>query len=788
MIHGFDRHTLDVLEYFKILSILKGLCLTPYGIDLIDRTGPSVDPESICVRLDEVTQMKDIVQFGDAFPLARLEDVTKLIVQSRTQGMRLDPKDILKIRELIDISAELHDYARSERQNFPRITEYLTELHPFPEIKSEIVKTIDFNGEILDGASQKLKQLRRDIGETRRNLIHRLEHILQEKAKSPGWQDDTVMQRDGRYVIPVIAGQFHHNSGIIHDRSQSGATLFVEPNEVVESNNRLVHLMQDERLEIDRILKHITTLIGEGSYRLLANCELIGILDYIHAAAAFSIKTDGRQPRLITGGKLHLMRARHPLLWYYAGNKKEIVANDFFLDDSRQALIITGPNTGGKTVALKTVGLLVLLAQSGLHIPAGVDSEIGIFKSVFADIGDEQSIELSLSTFSSHIRQIIYAVSHAGSESLVLLDEIGAGTDPKEGAALAEAIILKLIGRGAKLIVTTHYSQLKTLPMIQPEIENASYEFDRASLRPTFRLQVGIPGGSYAVEIARRLGLPEDIAGRAAQLLGKGERSLTTLIESLEKELSILRHDKTALEQKLTSASRLEEQYNTRINNLEVEIDEIKKRHLGELESTLYESRTEIERLVKQIRESKASSESVKQTHKFLKDRAAKIDHLKHKYIPRKSRPDQLEPGDMVLIDSLRREGEFVGLAGDDRAKVRIGNIMSTVPVTELKKITDYKKDSGATGGSVGARDLSAPGPEIHLMGMTVEEAKETLDKFLDSAVLTGLTQIYVVHGKGTGALRKNLGAFLKQHPAVKEFRLGDWNEGGAGVTIVKLK
>ncbi|UCD95168.1 MAG: endonuclease MutS2 [Candidatus Zixiibacteriota bacterium] len=785
---GFDTHTLDVLEYPKIVSILKGLCLTRYGMELLGRVAPSTDIDSIRTRLDEISEMKDIVLYGDAFPISRLEDTTDLVKKSRTEGMRLEPKTILRIRELIEVSGVLHGYAKSGRVNFPSVAEYLAMLHPFPEILKEIDKAIDKTGEILDSASAALKRLRADIYDLKNSIAARLQRILSRRQKSPGWQDDTITIRDNRYVIPVIAGQFRSDSGIIHDRSQSGSTLYVEPNEIVEANNRLGLLVQEERLEIDRILRRITSMIGEASSRLLSNCEIVGVLDFLHAAANFSIKTDCTRPVVSPHSKIDLIKARHPLLQYHTQDKETIVPNDFRLDQSRQVLIITGPNTGGKTVALKTAGLLVLLAQSGLHIPADANSEIGIFGNVFADIGDEQSIELSLSTFSSHIRQIIYAVTHAGPDSLVLLDEIGAGTDPKEGAALAEAIILRMIDLKAKLIATTHYTQLKTLPTMHPEAENASFEFDRESLRPTFRLYTGIPGGSYAVEIAQRLGMPEEITGPASQLLGKGERSLTNLISDLEKELSALRDDKISLEEKLRSAGDLEAHYNRQIDKLENEVDEIKKEHLEELETTLNESRAEIEKLVKSIKESKASKETVKRAHHFLAEKRQQLDKLKARHMPKTTPVGRLEKGDTVLILSLRKEGEFVEYTGEDRARVRIGNMMSTVNTGDLKKIVEDEDHIKRMRGRVNVREVTAPGPELHLRGMTVEEAKEALDKFLDSAILHGLTQIYVIHGKGTGTLRKQLSQFLKAHSAVASFRLGDWNEGGAGVTVVQLK
>jgi DNA mismatch repair protein MutS2 len=753
---------------------------------MVNQIRPLVDIQAINVQLDEISQMRDIVKFGEAFPLYRLEDVTPLINQSRAEGVFLEPMELLFIKELIEVSADLNGYARAERERFPLISEYLSKIHPFPEIRKEIVKAIDHNGEILDSASSDLKQIRMDINESRRKIINRLEKILSEKHKIPGWQDDTITMRDGRYVIPVLSGQFKSDSGIIHDRSQSGATLFIEPNDAIELNNKLGLRLQDERLEIDRILRHITSMIRDAADRLLMNCSIIGHLDGIHAAATFAIKIEAQKPIMKGESQLQLLTARHPLLLYFSNDKKGIVPNDISLGNGRLAIIVTGPNTGGKTVLLKTVGLLVLMAQSGLHIPASEKSEIGIFRDIFADIGDEQSIELSLSTFSSHVRQIIHAIRHAGQDVLILLDEIGAGTDPKEGAALAEGILAKMIKLGAKVIATTHYSQLKTLPMLYPEMENASFEFDRSSLQPTYRLLTGIPGASYAVEIARQLGMPQDIADTATQLLGKGERSLTNLIESLEKELATLRKDKNTLEDRLKNASNLEQYYHKQIENLKQEIEEAKKSSLQELESVLREARIETERLVKEIRESQASKETVKATHKFLKIGKDKLEHLKSKHTSQERRSEKLQPGDLVTIESLKKEGELVEILGD-KAKVRIGNLITSVNVNELKKIIDYS-NTPVINSTVNLRDLTAPGPEIHLRGMTVEEAKEALDRFIDSAIVSGMHQIYVVHGKGTGTLRKALSEFLKQHSAVDSFRLGNWNEGGAGVTIVVLK
>jgi DNA mismatch repair protein MutS2 len=784
---GFDEHTLEVLEFPKVISIIKGLCLTPYGVGKASLFAPMTDSSAIVNRMREIDQMKDIINFGEAFPLYRLEDISELIGKSRAEGIFLEPMELLLIKELVEVSIALNGYARSEWSKFPLIAESLAKIHSFPEIRKEIARAIDHNGAILDSASPELKQIRIDINSLRGKIINRLERLLADRHRTPGWQDDMVTMRDGRYVIPVVAGQFRHDSGIIHDRSQSGATLYVEPNETIELNNQLNLRLQDERFEIDRILRHITSLIRVAADRLIENCDIIGHLDSIHAAANFAIKTESQMPIIKGESRFNLRAARHPLMLYHAKQKENIIPNNISLGDGNLAIIVTGPNTGGKTALLKTVGLLVSMAHSGLHIPADAKSEIGLFKNIFADIGDEQSIELSLSTFSSHIRQIIYAIQKAGPDTLVLFDEIGAGTDPKEGAALAEGIILKLLRLKARLIVTTHYSQLKTLPMTNPEIENASFEFDRASLQPTFRLLSGIPGASYAVEIARRLGMPADIADVASQLLGKGERSLTGLIESLEKELNMLRKDKSALEERLKSAAQLEAYYNVQISNLKEEIESSKKEHLKELESLLRDTRLETERLVKEIRETQASKDSIRTMHKFLKEKRDRFDHLKAKYTPKSPSREQLQPGDPVAIESLKKEGELIEMVGGNKAKVRVGNIITLVDLDDVKKIVDYKK-APAVDSSINMRDLTAPGPEIHLRGMTVEEARAALDKFIDSAVVSGMSQIYVVHGKGTGTLRKTLSEYLKTHKAVESFRLGNWNEGGAGVTVVTLK
>jgi len=457
------------------------------------------------------------------------------------------------------------------------------------------------------------------------------------------------------------------------------------------------------------------------------------------------------------------------------------------LGESRQALLITGPNTGGKTILLKNVGLAVLMAQSGLHISADSESTVGIFKNVFADIGDEQSIELSLSTFSSHVKNIISGLRGTSDNALLLFDEIGAGTDPKEGAALAESIINYAIDRGARLIATTHYSQLKTLALDHAEIENASLEFDRESLAPTYRLHIGIPGSSYAVEIASRLGMPESICANAAKLVGSGERSLSSLVATLQAELSRLREDRKNLTEKLTKTEELRQHYTEQSERLKAKTEERRKEALDETEVLLRESRAEVERLVSEIRNNQASKKTVRKFHQMVEDGQNKAKHLKAKDRKKTDTGGVPTVGDRVEILSLERRGDVEALIGTDRAKVRVGNVLTTVELRNLRKI-DSDQPKPKTQSVTGQQSDAAESREINLLGMTVDEASAALDRFLDQSVITGLKQVYVIHGKGTGRLRKGLSTYLKTHPHVDSIRLGDFNEGGAGVTVVKLR
>jgi DNA mismatch repair protein MutS2 len=783
-------HTIEILEFPKIISLIKERCLTDYGPQEVDRFVPMYNLQAIETRLDEVAQLKDIFNFGRAFPLGRLEDCRDILAKSQVGGIHLDPEEILQVLELIDMSIALHDYDPENRTNFPAVVPYLKSIRAFPELKKEIHRIIDSDGLVKDSASTQLRRIRSNLFDSKRRIVDQLEKILSAQQKQSGWQDDVVTQRNGRYVIPVVSGQYRADQGILHDRSQSGATFYVEPRETVETNNRINLLMQEEHAEIVRILTALTGEIGQRADALLENGVIVGQLDARYAAGKLSSETKAFRPKVKDTPEFDILEARHPLLIRKLGSLEKVVPLSVGLNRHRQAILITGPNTGGKTVALKTLGLTQVMVQSGLPVPVSEASTYGIFRQIFADIGDEQSIELSLSTFSSHIRNISEAVLNVSEDSLALLDEIGAGTDPKEGAALAEAIILDMVKKGTRLIASTHYSQLKTLALDHPEIENASLEFNRETLAPTYRLQIGLPGSSYAVEIAGRLGIPQSICEHAARLVGSGERSLGELIASLEKELGQIRDDRNTLAERLAKTEELERFYKSQSEKLEREIEQRKEDALAETDGLLNSTRAELERLVAEIRRSQAGTEEVKAAHRFIRtstDRSQQVRKKTTKVAEKKIRLDRFSVNDHVRIITLDKEGDITELMGDDRARVLVGSVSTVVKIRNLEKLD-------ARGTAASHRPVAKTPPagevarEIHLRGMMVEEAIEALDRFIDQAVMAGVPQVYVIHGKGTGALRRGLTEYLKNHKEVDSLTLGNWNEGGAGVTVVKLK
>jgi DNA mismatch repair protein MutS2 len=785
-----DEHTLKVLEFDKIRELVSKHCFSEMGKELAVSLFPTKDLQIAEREIKQTSELKEILLFQERFPLSTMQEVRPSLVKVRIQGVYLEPQELLGLAGMMTISGSLIGFFRNKKDKYPLISSLISELRSFDEILAAINSAVEPTGDIKDSASGRLSDVRHQQKTLRNRILDKLENMIgARKVKGPR-QDDIITIRDGRYVIPMDESEFFQSRGIVHDRSRSGATLFVEPLVVVRWNNQLRELALEEKAEIEKILLAISGLIRDQIDDLDVTARVLQELDFIHAKAQVSFDYDGSPPILNQQGRIRLIGARHPLLQTSQGRGKPVPLS-LTLGQEYTTLIITGPNAGGKTVALKTVGLLTLMALAGLHIPAQPDSEIAAFSRVYADIGDEQSIEMSLSTFSSHMLHIKEAVVNADSQSLILLDELGGGTDPKEGVALGEAIIDDLIKKQARSVITTHQGALKMLVQDYPQIRNACMEFDKDTLTPTYRFNVGYPGSSYAIQIAQRLGMPESIVGKAREVLGSEERDLGVLLEDLERNLQKVRENRRAIEEQKKVTQELMNLYQDRMKKLEERERDLKTKALQESKLMVESTRAELERLVAQIRKTQAQKEVVKEAHKVVEEKRASLTEELKKFESQVTKKlGIIKKGDLVWIEPLAIRGEVLYKDEESKKfKVLVGSITYDVEEEKLTRIEDREKVEPAEE-YVSASSYTLPqvSPEIDLRGLMAEEAFDIVDKYLDNAFLAGLTTVTVIHGKGTGALRKKIGEFLSHHHRVESIRLGEWNEGGAGVTIVKLK
>lgn len=786
-----NEHTLKVLEFDKVREMLSRMCLSEMGKELASSIFPTKDKEIAEKELRETTELKEILLYEEPFPLTSMKDIRLSLKRAEAEGTALEPAELLNIAEILNISRSLIKFFRNKKEKYVHISTLVSELRSYDEILAAIHSAVDSTGEIKDSASGRLSDIRHQEKTLRNRILDKLESMLgARKTKGPR-QDDIITMRDGRYVIPVEESEFFQSRGIIHDRSRSGATYYVEPLGVVGMNNQLRELALEEEAEILRILREITNLIRSEVADLDVTVRVLQEIDFIHAKAQLSFKYEGSSPLLNEQGYVNLIEARHPLLSLSKEKTpKEVIPLSLALGKEYSTLIITGPNAGGKTVALKTTGLLTLMALSGLHIPAKPFSEISVFKKVYADIGDEQSIEMSLSTFSSHMLHIKEAVDNADSETLILFDELGGGTDPKEGVALSEAIIGQLIRNESKVIITTHHGALKLLAQEYPQVRNASMEFDKETLAPTYRFAIGYPGSSFAIHIAQKLGMPPEIIQKAHEILGSDERDLGKLLENLETDLKKVRENRQSLDEQKKITDELMRLYQDRMKKLEAREKELQTSALRESKLMVEATRAELERLVAQIRKTQAQKEVVKEAHKVLEDKRSSLTQELEKFEDKVSKKlGIIQPGDSVWIEALGIKGEVISKDGlSKKFKVLVGNVTYDVEEEKLTRIEDTEKVD--TGSEYSGTSYSIPqvSPEIDLRGLMAEEAFNIVDKYLDDAYLAGLTTVSLIHGKGTGALRKKIGEFLTHHHRVENIRLGEWDEGGSGVTVVKLK
>ena len=781
---------MKALEFDRVKECILERAVSSLGREALESLVPSDDPNEVQSRLRQVLEAVDLIAFGDPISVPEVPDIRRSLQTSRTPGSVLGITTLLEVGSIIESSGRLFTFFSDRRDQYPLIFDLLSRLHPHPDILRALQTALDPATEsVKDSASPQLKSLRRDIDKLRSDIRDRVESILS-KLPDQVPQERLVTIRSGRFVIPIKDGQKGRVDGIVHDQSASGATLFVEPLATVESNNQLRQLELAERREVERILRELTGTIAEVAPELAENVEVLGRFDAVYAKASFSRDLGATEPVFNDQGTILLRGARHPLLLYRLREEsltEELVPLELTLGDEEfWTLILTGPNAGGKTVSLKTVGLLALLAQSGLPIPAEPQSELPIFSSIFADIGDSQSIENDLSSFSSHVRHLAEICEKADTRSLVLLDEIGSSTEPDQGSALSMALLLNLTRRGCRTIATTHHAALKALAHDSDGMANGSMAFDAGTLRPTFHLRLRIPGSSYAFEIARRLGLPDEIVDEALRIAGSDIGRVESLIAGLDDAYQRYNERLEQMEADREKLETLREDYETRMGELERERRAFKQTAQEEAERILNEANALIEKTVWVLRQQQADKASIRSAHSGIqKAKAALRKDLEEE--GSSGTFHALSTGDRVWIPRLEREGRVLSNSDDkERIRVEVGNLKMELSPRELEpagKIAESKGHSGPDRLHLeGGVSL-----EVDLRGMTFDEATEIVDKYLDDLQLARVPRATIIHGKGTGVLRKKVGEFLKRHALVKSQRLGAANEGGNGVTIVEL-
>ncbi|HEX4835523.1 MAG TPA: endonuclease MutS2 [bacterium] len=782
--------TLRVLGFPAICERLAGLCASPLGREKALALLPSPTLSEVDRRQRETSEARHLAETAGGLPVRGARDIRESVHRAGIGGV-LGAREVLEIRTTLATVRTLKGFIAGRRAEAPVLAELAEALGVFPTLEAAIGRAISDDGAILDDASPDLSRIRRErrVGESR--LRSRLEEVIRAPAMQRMLQEALITIRDDRFVVPVRAEFRDQFPGVAHDHSASGVTVFMEPLAIVPLGNRLRELAEAEQQEIARILAALSQAVGAAADDIAHTLTILADLDVAAAKASLSLQVRGTSPGLNAVGRVALRAARHPLL------SGAVVPVDISLGERFRTLIITGPNTGGKTVTLRTLGLLTLMAEAGLHIPAAAESEVAVFPQVYADIGDEQSIEQNLSTFSSHLTAIV-EILHALADdppgeagALVLLDEVGAGTDPTEGTALARALIETFHALGACTAVTTHYNELKALAFTHLGVENASVEFDEETLRPTYRLLIGTPGRSNALAIAARLGLDAEIVDRAREYLARHAADLTHVLQKVEEERAALARDRETLARAQEDVSRTQTRLAQEAERLAAERRRIADRAQAELGAVLRRGRQDLDALMAALR-AHPTPEAASRVGAHLRDlgRVAEAYTQEVQTPPSGAPPENLRAGEDVLVVSLGQRG-VVEVEPDNRgeAEVQVGVLKVRVPLSDLRRVqTPGEREVRAS--PVSSPDLAkalSVSATLDLRGMTADDAVLELDKYLDEAVLAGLARVTVIHGKGTGALRRAVHEHLAHHPEVAGFRLGGDGEGGSGATIVEL-
>jgi DNA mismatch repair protein MutS2 len=790
-----DFGALQLLEFDKILEQIAGVALCPIGVEQIRALQPSNEADQIQRRLDELTEMRAVLDFDESFPLSSLPDLRPALQHLRIANRSLEIHQFIELAQFLAGARRVRGYLAARREKYPLLAEIAQPLTPLQDVETAIENVINFtDGSVKDSASPVLARLRKDIRRATVEARERLQSIVKKLAARDMLQEEVITFRDGRLVLMLKDEYRQRVPGLVHDESASGRTLFVEPMESVEMNNRIRQLQSAEREEIERILLELSNRLRLHLPKVQENLTRLVQLDVIHAKAHFSRQLDGAAPQLQKDGRLKLAGARHPLLLLSSKKARaQVIALDLELGGEAVTLILTGPNAGGKTVTLKTVGLLSLMALCGLHIPAQPNSQIPIFRRIFVDIGDRQSIEEDLSTFTSRLARLVEILRQTREGDLVLIDEIGSGTDPEAGAALAIAVLQELTRRRCTTIVTTHHGALKSFAHETSGVANGSMAFDRDTLRPTYQFRPGVPGASYAFEIAERLGLQKDVVEAASQLVGKEKGNIENLLAELEAKLAEQRQSAEKLKLEETRFTALAKLYEERVTALKAQERELKQKALAESEAVLQRANAAVEKAIREIREQAASREAIQSAKKELQTVQQEIAQEKRQLpaaAPAAEEPlQEARPG--MRVRWLKQNAVATVLEPPDssrRVLVEVGTLRARVPLAELRLYEAAAQTRLEPLPKISNSDTPATLPEIDLRGLRVDEALTAVDKFLDGALLAGWNEVRLIHGKGTGALRQSISNFLKKHPQTQRFHEAAMGEGDYGVTVVELK
>ena len=788
-----EQEALKTLEYGKIINKLQEHAGSILGKELAASLLPSSDFDEVQERMQQTAEAVR-VRTMTAPPLGGIRDIRKFLQKVSLGG-------VLDLMEFVDIMSTMYAmrnvkkfFKELEMDDVVTLREWARHIELLGQLERNLENTVDEHGMLRDDASVELQRIRREIKSSQSRIKDRLSSVMHASEYQKYFQDAIVTMRGDRYVVPIKQEYRQHFPGIVHDQSASGSTLFIEPMAIVELNNDVKQLVLAEHHEIERILRSLSLQIHKNQDILLANCNLLAEIDFAFAKAGLAQEMNAVLPVLNHEGRTILHGARHPLI---AADK--VVPIDIVLGDSCHMLLITGPNTGGKTVSMKTLGLHVLMAQSGCFIPAAADSEIAVYQNIYADIGDEQSIEQSLSTFSAHMTHLVDILHKVDADDLVLLDELGAGTDPEEGAALAMAILEQLLQIRASVVATTHYSELKTFAYTREGIENACVEFDIQTLRPTYRLLIGIPGASNAFAISQRLGLAASLVLRAKQFIKADHAQFEHVINELENEKMMYEQRNADILERQRRVQQLEVKVEAMKTELSQKKAQILRKAKDESAAMVRRARRESESVIKQLKEQfndqgmKKRQQTIQEARDVLKNAAGRVRPgiVSEKSYRKPVDTGTLKPGDIIYVTKLDQKGTVLSVQGKELA-VQLGSMKMNVRASACKFVESGShkevKEAKTKQSASFLQKTANVRREIDIRGLMVDEAEVVIGKFLDDAVIAGMAQVLIIHGKGTGALRKGIQDYLKRHRNVLHFAFADINEGGTGATVVDLK